>query len=230
MKLRPLTLAYVGFAILGVLVLGAFLRDHVGSRATPQPPPQTKGSPAATDRAGAIPMVRPLFTLPDLAGHRHAISEWDGHALMVNFWATWCAPCRREIPLLNTLATEYASKNIKIVGIAVDFAEDVQKFIERTPLHYDLLVGEEDGLEAARGFGVNSLAFPFTAFTDQSGQILTVHVGELHEDQARAILTVVEKVNRGEVTASQGRKLIEQALAALSPADSTVAKATASNP
>ena len=132
---------------------------------------------------------------------------------------TWCAPCRREIPLLNALSTEYASKNVKIVGIAVDFMEDVQKFTARTPLHYDLLVGEEDGLEAARGFGVDSLAFPFTAFTDQSGHVLTVHIGELHEDQARAILTVVDKVNRGEVTAPQARPLIERALAALKRTD-----------
>jgi thiol-disulfide isomerase/thioredoxin len=220
MKLRPLTLAYVGFALLGILVLGAFLREHVASRATPAPAAmQTKGAPASPDHTGGIPSVRPLFTLPDLTGHRHSITEWDGHALMVNFWATWCAPCRREIPLLNALSTEYASKNVKIVGIAVDFMEDVQKFTARTPLHYDLLVGEEDGLEAARGFGVDSLAFPFTAFTDQSGHVLTVHIGELHEDQARAILTVVDQVNRGEVTAPQARPLIERALAALKRTD-----------
>jgi thiol-disulfide isomerase/thioredoxin len=220
MKLRPLTLAYVGFALLGVLVLGAFLHEHVASRATPAPAAmKVQGSPATADQTGGIPSARPLFTLPDLTGHRHSIAEWDGHALMVNFWATWCAPCRREIPLLNALSTEYASKNVKVVGIAVDFMEDVQKFTARTPLHYDLLVGEEDGLEAARGFGVDSLAFPFTAFTDQRGHVLTVHIGELHEDQARAILTVVEQVDRGEVTAPQARPLIERALAALKRTD-----------
>ncbi len=216
MSRRPLTLAYVGFAVLGALVLGAFLREHFTSPHTPQPAPIAKpATPSLPDPSGAIPRIRPLFTLPDLAGHRRAITDWDGHALIVNFWATWCAPCRREIPLLNSLATEYASKNVKVVGIAVDFAADVQTFIAHTPLQYDLLIGEEEGLDAARGFGVDSLVFPFTAFTDQSGHLLVVHLGELHADQAHAILDVVEQVNHGTLPLNAARKAIDQALTAL---------------
>ena len=78
---------------------------------------------------------------------------------MVNFWATWCAPCRREIPLLNKIRMERKPQNAEIVGIAVDFKEDVAKFLHKTPLQYPLLVGEEDGLAAAEAFGMG-MAFP----------------------------------------------------------------------
>ena len=78
---------------------------------------------------------------------------------MVNFWATWCAPCRREIPLLNKIRVERKAQNAEIVGIAVDFRDDVLKFVQKTPLEYPLLIGEEDGLAAAEAFGMG-MAFP----------------------------------------------------------------------
>ena len=77
------------------------------------------------------------------------------------------------------------------------------------------LVGEDDGLEAARGFGVETMAFPFTAFIDAAGRVLLVHLGELHENQARAILGVVARVDAGALTPAAARTEIKTALAAL---------------
>jgi thiol-disulfide isomerase/thioredoxin len=165
--------------------------------------------------AGGIPEVRPVFTLKDPQGKPRSITEWDGKSLMVNFWATWCAPCRREIPLLNRLQKEYAAQGVEVIGVAVDFPEEVVAYMQKTPIAYPVLIGEQDGLDAAQAFGVQTMAFPFTAFTDRRGRILTVHLGELHEPQARAILAIVARVNAGELDPPGARDEIRKALAAL---------------
>jgi thiol-disulfide isomerase/thioredoxin len=224
-----LRLALAGFVLLGAAVLGAFVyeRLHAPRATSPAPAariPEPPGDPAASAASLApppIPLRRPDFSLKDLAGRSHPISEWDGKALLVNFWATWCAPCRREIPLLNRIEREYAKNGVEVVGIAVDFADDVKSFKKDFPIDYPLLVGEQDGLDAARAFGVEPLALPFTAFTDSQGRILMLHVGELHEDQARAILAIVQQVDAGALTPVEARHAITGALAALPKAPAT---------
>lgn len=212
---RPLLLAMAGFALLGLAVLAAFIHERLPRPPAAKAPPDA--ATPATATATAIPDHRPDFTLSDLDGHRHPLSEWDGKTLLVNFWATWCAPCRHEIPLLGAIRREYAGKNVEVVGIAVDVANDVREFVRHTPIEYPLLTGEQDALDAAQAFGVNQMAFPFTAFVDAHGQVLTVHLGELHEPQARAILDLALKVSAGSLPPAAGRVAIRQALAALPP-------------
>jgi thiol-disulfide isomerase/thioredoxin len=216
---RPLALTLAGLAALGAAVLGAFVHERLNPASASRPPAAlpTASAPAPRVDLPRIPVQRPLFALKDLAGTRHSISEWDGKALIVNFWATWCAPCRREIPLLNKIRKEYAANGVEVVGIAVDFADDVKTYASRFPIDYPLLVGEQEGLDAARAFGVATLAFPFTAFTDSRGRVLTVHLGELHEPTARAILAVVGRVDTGALTPLEAREAIRSALAALPP-------------
>jgi thiol-disulfide isomerase/thioredoxin len=235
-----LRLLFVGLAALGAGVVGYYFYDRsqssapdpaVALAADPAPaadaPPAADGAaPAAAAPGGAqVPDTRPVFTLKDVAGKPRSITEWDGKSLVVNFWATWCAPCRREIPLLNALQKEYSPQGIEVIGIAVDFVDDVANYMKETPISYAVLVGEQDGLDAAAAFGVNTMAFPFTAFTDAKGRILTVHVGELHEPQARAILDVVARVNRGELEPPAAREAIRTALDRL-PKSETPTKAS----
>ena len=118
---------------------------------------------------------------------------------MVNFWATWCAPCRREIPLLNKIRMERKPQNAEIVGIAVDFRDDVLAFVTKTPLNYPLLIGEEDGLAAAEAFGMG-MAFPFSVFVDSQNRILTIKVGELHEDEANFAFDRLSDIDKGVMT------------------------------
>jgi len=213
---RPLRLAYVGFALLGAAVLGAFVYERLF-----HPPPATAPTPTpAVARAPEVPPPTVPAQLPDIAlkdldGRTHSLADWHGKALVINFWATWCAPCRHEIPLLNKISAERAAKGVEVVGIAVDFADDVRAFTKDFPIRYPLLIGEEDGFEAARAFGVATMAFPFTAFTDAQGRIITVHLGELHAAQAEAILGIVARVDSGELTPDAARSAVRAALEAL---------------
>ena len=149
--------------------------------------------------AAVIPERRPEITLADRHGKPRALSEWNGKPQVINFWATWCAPCRREIPTPNALAKDGAWPEIALIGIAIDFREDVLGYLESTPIDYTVLIGEQDGLDAARAFGVESLGLPFTAFVDASGRIVTIHVGEFHCPQADAILSIVRAVDAGQI-------------------------------
>jgi thiol-disulfide isomerase/thioredoxin len=174
---------------------------------SPEPPPPDPIRPAA------IPEYRPDVTLADRDGRPRALSEWDGQPLVVNFWATWCAPCRREIPMLNALAGDANYASFRVVGIAIDFREDVLKFLEKMPIDYTVLIGEQDGMDAARAFGMESIGLPFTAFTDSHGRIATIHVGELHRPQAEVILSAVRAVDAGEIEMPAARDRIRGALA-----------------
>jgi thiol-disulfide isomerase/thioredoxin len=226
-------LLFVGLAALGAGVLGYYIYDRVRA---PVPQvvtlPVTSPDEAASGEAGPrpgelqgpqIPATRPDFTLHDLAGKPRSIAEWNGKSLVVNFWATWCAPCRREIPLLNRLHAEFAPRGVEVVGIAVDFAPDVAKYMKEFPIGYPVLIGEEDGLAAASAFGVKSMAFPFSAFVDAKGRVLTVYMGEIHEPQARAILDVLGRMSAGELEPEQARAELAKTLAAL-PTESATPK------
>lgn len=179
-----------------------------------QPKPTVAGGPldgpvAPASRARAIPEVLPDFTLATLEGPPRALSSFKQPSLIVNFWATWCAPCRREIPLLRALRAERGARGVEVVGVAVDFREDVIKYAKNIGLDYPLLIGEEDGVAAADLFGV-STAFPFTIFADGARRIVAVKIGELHADEAAFILDHVEKVNAGSLPVEQARVLIRE--------------------
>src|SRR5688572_8545165 len=169
---------------------------------------------AAIALAAGLPERRPDVTLADRDGQLRSLSEWDGKPLVINFWATWCAPCRREIPMLNALAAEEAAAGVEVIGIAIDFREDVLRYLEKMPIHYTVLIGEQDGMAAARAFGMESIGLPFTAFTDRQGRIVTIHVGELHRDQAAVILSAVRAVDAGTIDLAAARARIRDVIEA----------------
>jgi len=150
-----------------------------------------------------------------------APKEIDGHGLLagkvvlVNFWATWCPPCRREIPLLKTLSAAWAGRDLKVIGIAVDYRDKVQDFAGQYKIDYPLLVGEQDALDVAAKFGMDSPAFPFTVFTDRRGEVVALFVGELHQPQLDFILSEVQNLNQDRVQLPEARRAIAEALGKL---------------
>jgi thiol-disulfide isomerase/thioredoxin len=157
-----------------------------------------------------IPGTLPDITLADRNGKPTKLASFGGRPLMVNFWATWCAPCRREIPLLNKIRMQRRAQNAEIVGVAVDFREDVLKYVAKVPLSYPLLIGEEDGLAAAEAFGMG-MAFPFSVFVDSQNRILTLKIGELHEDEANFAFDRLRDIDDGVLTPAAAQAAVAEA-------------------
>ena len=166
--------------------------------------------------APTVPETLPDVTLPDRAGTPRSLVSWKGRPLIINFWATWCGPCREEIPLLNTLRKERAADRLEVIGIAVDERQAVLKFATEMGIDYPVLMGEQEGYEAAEHFGVASLVLPFSVFADSQGRIVTLKVGELHPDQAAAILDRVRDVDANRLSLADARRQIADKLRDLS--------------
>jgi thiol-disulfide isomerase/thioredoxin len=161
-----------------------------------------------------VPESVPDLQLPDPSGRLKSLRGYLGAPLIINFWATWCAPCRREIPLLQQLRQAYQSQRLEIVGIAMDFRSAVNDYLAHTPISYPVLIGEDQGLAAAEKFGMDPV-LPFSVFADASGQIIAVKVGELHRDEADYILTAMHAVAAGKMSLAAAREGIAQKLHAL---------------
>jgi len=163
-----------------------------------------------------IPEHLPEFSLGDRLGKPTSIATWHGKSLIINFWATWCAPCRHEMPLLQSIRREWRDRNVEVVGIAVDYRDKVVAYADELKIAYPLLIGEDDALDVARAFGVDTPAFPFTVFTDQRGEVVALYVGELHKTQADLILSVVQNLNQNRVQLPEARHSIAEGLRSLS--------------
>ena len=172
-------------------------------------------APAAAAPAMQLVETLPQFQLADRAGQMRSLQDWPDQALIVNFWATWCAPCRREIPLLQQLQRDHAGEGFQVIGIAVDFREKVLAYADEMKIDYPLLIGEQEALDAAAAFGMTTVGLPFTVFSDRQGRIVTAHLGELTAAEADLILDAVRRVDAGETTPADARAALEAALAAL---------------
>jgi thiol-disulfide isomerase/thioredoxin len=149
--------------------------------------------------------------MPDLAGREKSLRAFLGRPLIINFWATWCAPCRREIPLLQQLRQAYHGDGLEIVGIAVDSRADVANYVRGRAVNYPLLIGEDRGLAAAEQFGMQT-ALPFSVFADAQGRIVAVKIGELHRDEADYILGAMRAVAAGRMSLPEAKAGMAQRL------------------
>jgi thiol-disulfide isomerase/thioredoxin len=140
--------------------------------------------PDTAARAGgpeldALPEQRPPFTLPDLDARARSIEEWDGHVLLINFWATWCPPCRKEIPLLLELQEEYGERGLRLIGVAIDDPTPVGDYVAQMGIDYPILIGGADASAVSRAYGNSLGVLPYTVLVDRRGRIVYAHQGEI---------------------------------------------------
>jgi thiol-disulfide isomerase/thioredoxin len=135
----------------------------------------------APQAQAAVDTGSPLLStpLPGIDGKAHRVDDWTGAVRIVNFWATWCAPCRSELPLLSTTHQQWKGKGVEVIGIAVDGDEDVRNFIAQAQVAYPMLVAEKQGQALMRANGNAHASLPYTLLLDAQGRILQRHAGVL---------------------------------------------------
>ncbi len=133
-------------------------------------------------------LMRPEFSLIDTEGKLRHVSEWDGMVLVINFWATWCPPCRQEMPMFAELQEKYADQGTQFVGIAAEETDAVTGFIHEMGINYPILTGTVGAIKVAEQYGNRFGALPYTVIIDRSGRIIFSKAGPMHRDETEAII------------------------------------------
>ena len=140
---------------------------------------------STTVSTATAPALAALFaqTLPDLSGKPQKLSQWQGKPLIINFWATWCAPCIEEMPGLAALQAEVAP--VQIIGIGVDTQENIAQFAEKMHIYYPLYVAGTGAIDLMRQFGNSAGGLPFTVLVGLDGKVKKVYLGRLNFEALR---------------------------------------------
>ena len=135
-------------------------------------------SPSAPE-ASAVegPQSLAAARFADLEGKPQALDQWRGKVMVVNFWATWCAPCREEIPLFVRLQKQYGERGLQFVGIAIDQVDKVRPYAAELGMNFPVLIGGIEGIELGRKLGNRAGVLPFTLVIDRDGRIVASEVG-----------------------------------------------------
>lgn len=183
MKTTLLNALYVLVALVAVAV-GYYLSTYFSSSTPANAPPVF----TATHSSSLIGSYRPDFTLDSQTGESVTPADFAGKTLLINFWATWCAPCREEMPMLVDLQSQYGDAGLQVLGIALDEVEKVREFVQEFGISYPNLVGMTDVMETNASYGNVSGALPYSVLVDADGIIRWQYSGALQHDELVGVL------------------------------------------
>ena len=144
------------------------------------------GPLALQSSSGASELLSTVF--PDLSGRPRRLREWSGNVVVCNFWATWCAPCREEIPLFITLYDRYRNRGLDVVGIGIDNLPNIVEFASNLKITYPLLIGDARALDLMRSLGNEAGALPYTVVLDRQGTVAHRKLGTFRSGEVDIIL------------------------------------------
>lgn len=133
------------------------------------------------------------FSLTDLEGKERWLSEWQGKTVIVNFWATWCTPCKEEIPLLMEAHKRYRDNGVQVVGIAIDTLDAVSAYAKQLRITYPLLIADEAGLPLMARYGNTLGALPYTVVLGPDGAVLAKKLGAYKKGELDSLISSLAK-------------------------------------
>ena len=130
---------------------------------------------------GGNQTTAPLFaaTLPNEKGQPQQLKQYQGKIVVLNFWATWCEPCREEMPELSQLHDAYKNKNLVVLGVAVDDLAAISEFSKETKVSYPLFAADVQGMDIAAGLGNDKSALPYTVIIKADGSVAKTYFGRI---------------------------------------------------
>jgi thiol-disulfide isomerase/thioredoxin len=162
-------------AALLIGLIGAAIGAYIGNR-------QTSPQPA---KNGAVQQLTAL-SLTDSQGQLQKLSQWQGKFLLVNFWATWCAPCVQEMPELSNLQKNLSKSNIQLIGLGIDSPSNIVEFAQKYQISYPLFAAGMEGTDLSRQLGNQAGGLPFTVLISPDGVLLKSYLGRLNIEQLRS--------------------------------------------
>ncbi|MEO7149909.1 MAG: TlpA disulfide reductase family protein [Rhodanobacteraceae bacterium] len=165
--------------------LGGLWLQQASQPHPPAPIPPNVATLKAGDRVNDL-------VLPGLDGKPQSLSQWRGKLVLLNFWASWCAPCRKEMPQLAAAQQRYADHGVQIVGIALDQPEAVRDYLKHTPVDYPILIGIDADPVPTEHFGDRAGLLPYNVLIGRDGRILDTKLGELDTQQLNHWLNGVD--------------------------------------
>ena len=133
-------------------------------------------------------LIRPEFAITDTDGQIRNIKDWDGKIILLNFWATWCPPCLKEIPDFIELQEKYGEQGFQVIGIAVDNEEAVREYMSEVKINYPIMIAEFEALELASRYGNRIGALPYSVIINRESEISDKITGELSKIKAEKLL------------------------------------------
>jgi len=143
---------------------------------------------ALWDRQSPDPKDLLALSLPDTRGATQSLAQWRGKVILVNFWATWCGPCREEMPEFVKAQRELGPRGLQVVGIAIDQPDKVATFARELDLNYPALIATYETMDIAKPLGNRLLGLPFTVIVDREGRVAHTQLGPMKPAQLSSIL------------------------------------------
>ena len=130
------------------------------------------------------------FSLVNMKGELVSIDEFRGEKTLINFWATWCRPCRKEMPMLNGVFLSQDPSDFSVVGIAIDKPEKVKQFVAELGIDFPIMVGQSEAYDVMKDLGNEALTLPYTILIDEEGEVVWSKNTELKHSDMDEVLSI----------------------------------------
>ncbi len=178
----------IGVGVMVALAAAALGVSHFAAPNKAPVRPEAQQSSGEIAKLELTPGVLYATSFPDVSGKAQNLGQWQRDLLVINFWATWCAPCKEEMPLLADLQQKYAKNGVQFVGIAADNSANVANFAQKIPLGYPLLPDESRAIEFSKRLGNRLGLLPHTVVVTPGGEVVYSKLGVVKQAEFEAIL------------------------------------------